>query len=327
MTMQWKSRRAVLAALIVLAAGVGTAGAKDSPLLSLNMEHFRNTATVLDSPTDGAVTISTENGYQEHHGPLRTVWNDEYLEAVIDKKTGRKSYLVYVWITYTGGLRGYKTASFQSPDGPRSVPTTLVVREKSLCAVGDCTYTDRLTFPVDPDMLRRLAAQYTSGTHSVWAFKLAGKSVPIYTGGLSNAEIAGLLARVDSYENDVATAAAATTTATAANIAATAATAATNAATAAAASLLKKDFGVGGMAVAASADQVNRAGVLIIAVSGGSIAQKSGIIVGDIVYEFAGKRIGTPAELQAAVAASASNQAVAIKLYRGTTVMTVNAQF
>src|ERR1700723_4105789 len=71
---------------------------------------------------------------------------------------------------------------------------------KSLCAVGDCTYTDHLTFPVDPDMLRRLAAQYASGTHSVWAFKIAGKSAPIYTGGLSNAEIAGLLARADSYE-------------------------------------------------------------------------------------------------------------------------------
>ena len=312
--MQWKSRGAVLAALIVLAAGVSTAGAKDSPLLSLNMEHFRDTATVLDSPTDSAVTISTENGYKEHRGPMRTVWNDEYLEAVIDKKTGRKSYLVYVWITYTGGLRGYGTASFQSPDGPRSASTTLVVREKSLCALGDCTYTDRLTFPVDPDMLRRLAAQYASGTHSVWAFKLAGKSVPIYTGELSNAEVAGLLARVDSYENDGAAAAA------------TATTAATTAATAAAASL-KKDFGVGGMAVAASADQVNRAGVLIIAVSGGSIAQKSGIIVGDIVYEFAGQRIGTPAELQAAVAASAANQAIAIKLYRGTTVMTVSAQF
>jgi hypothetical protein len=319
MTMQWKSRRAVLAALIVLAAA-GTAGAKDSPLLSLNMEHFRDTATVLDSPTDSAVTISTENGYKEHRGPMRTVWNDEYLEAVIDKKTGRKSYLVYVWITYTGGLRGYGTASFQSPNGPRSVSTTLVVREKSLCAVGDCTYTDHLTFPVDPDMLRRLAAQYASGTHSVWAFKIAGKSAPIYTGGLSNAEIAGLLARADSYENDVAVAAVATTTAVA-----TPATA-TTAATATAASL-KKDFGVGGMAVAASADQVNRAGVLIIAVSGGSIAQKSGIIVGDIVYEFAGRRIGTPAELQAAVAASAANQAVAIKLYRGTTVMTVSAQF
>jgi PDZ domain len=322
MTMQLKSKRAVLAALILLAAGAGagTAGAKDAPLLSLNMEHFRDAATVLDSPTDSAVTISTENGYQEHRGPLRTVWNDEYLEAVIDKKTGRKSYLVYVWITYTGAPRGYGTASFQSPDGPRSVSTTLVVRDKSLCAVGDCTYTDRLTFPVDPDMLRRLAAQYASGTHSVWAFKLTGKSVPIYAGGLSNAEMAGLLARVGSYENEVSAGAAAATTA-----AATAAGAATAAATAAAS--LKKDFGVGGMAVAASADQVNRAGVLIIAVGGGSIAQKSGIIVGDIVYEFAGRRIGTPAELLAAVAASTANQAVAIKLYRGTTVMTVNAQF
>jgi len=62
-------------------------------------------------------------------------------------------------------------------------------------------------------------------------------------------------------------------------------------------------------------------------VNGGSIAQKSGIIVGDILYEFDGHPVKALAELEAAVAACAANSAVAIKLYRGTDVMAVTARF
>jgi S1-C subfamily serine protease len=90
---------------------------------------------------------------------------------------------------------------------------------------------------------------------------------------------------------------------------------------------LRKDFGVGGMPIAATADQTGRSGVLIIAVNGGSVAQKAGIIIGDIVYEFDGRPVKTPAELQAAITARAANTPAALKLYRGTTVVGASAQF
>ena len=68
-------------------------------------------------------------------------------------------------------------------------------------------------------------------------------------------------------------------------------------------------------------------GILIIEVSRGSVAQKSGVIIGDILFEFDGHPIKALAELQAAVAACTANSPVAIKLYRGTNVMAVTAQF
>jgi hypothetical protein len=300
-------------ALFILAAGA--AQAKDSDPLSLSVEHFKDTATVTDTGPD-AVTISTENGYKETRGPLRTVWNDEFLEGIIDKKTGRKSFLASVWITYTGNSRSYATASYLAPQGPRSVPATLTRLNKSYCAVGDCTYTEYLTFPVDETMLRQLAAEPAAGKHVLWSFKLVAKSGPDYSGCFSSAEIAGLLAKVDDYRPGLAAAAASTAvvpTAVAATLAAT--------------TSLTRDFGVGGMAVAATADQPDRAGVLIIAVTGGSVAHKAGIIVGDILYEFNGHPIRTPAELQAAVAACAANTVAAIKLFRGTNATAVSARF
>jgi hypothetical protein len=307
--MKSKFLNTAIPVLFILAAG--NAQAKDSDLLSLSVEHFKDTATVTDTGP-AAVTISTENGYKDGRGPMRTVWNDEFLEGIIDKNTGRKSFLVSVWITYTGNSRSYATASYLAPQGPRSVPATLTRLNKSFCAVGDCTYTEYLTFPVDEAMLRQLAAEPAAGKHVLWPFKLVAKSGPGYSGGFSSAEIAGLLAKVDDYRPGLA-AAAATTAVAAATLAAT--------------TSLTRDFGVGGMAVAATADQPDRAGVLIFAVTGGSVAHKAGIIVGDILYEFNGHPVRTPTELQAAVAACAANTVAAIKLFRGTNATAVSARF
>ncbi len=81
------------------------------------------------------------------------------------------------------------------------------------------------------------------------------------------------------------------------------------------------------MPVAATVEQPNRAGILVFGVNSGSVAQRSGIITGDILYEFDGHPIKALDELEAAVAACAANSTVAIKLYRGTNGMAVNARF
>src|SRR3981189_2291987 len=152
--------RAALAAFIVFACGAGAAHAKDPPLLSLTPEHFRNTATVKDDPRDAVATISTENGYVEHTGPLRMVWHDEFLSAVIDKKTGGKSLQVHAAITYSGPWRFYQAATYQGAEGPRRVPAAQINKEAVNCPVGDCTYTEHVAFTVDEDLLRGLAAAY-----------------------------------------------------------------------------------------------------------------------------------------------------------------------
>jgi hypothetical protein len=297
-------RVAALALFIAFGLTIHTAQAKDPALLSLSLEHFRDTATVKEDPLNGMTTISTENGFMQHQGLMRMVWNDEFLQGVIDKKTGQKSFQVYAWIIYGGRWRFYETAHYEGIDGPRSVPATQISKQMDNCAAGDCTYTERVAFAVDEKLLRQLAAGYGSGKPAIWPYKLIAKTGPDYSGGLSSAEIAGFLAKVDEYDNALPVAKA-------------------NAASAS----LKLDLGIGGLPVAATVDQPNRAGILIIGVSAGSVAQKSGMIVGDILYEFNGHPIKALAELQAAVAACAANSAVAIKLYRGTEVMAVTAQF
>ena len=292
---------AMIAATVVLACG--TAYAKDPPLLSLTMEHFRDTATVKEN-AQGDATISTEKGFMEHTGPMRMVWKDEYLSSFIDKKTGQKSFQVDAWVIYSGSWRSYDTASYQSTSGPRSVPATKMGKEAANCAVGDCTYTERVAFTVDEELLRRLAAGYAPGKPTMWPYKFIAKTGPDFAGGLSSAEIAGLLAKVDDFTNSLPAVKAG-----------------------AAGAALKLDLGITGMPVAATAHHPNRAGILIIGVDGGSVADKSGIIVGDILYEFDGHPIKALAELQAAVAACAANSAVAIRLFRGTDAKGVTAQF
>jgi hypothetical protein len=284
---------------------VNVAGAKDPPLLSLGLEHFRDTAVIEDDPASAQATISTEAGFIEHSGPLHMVWQDEFLTAVIDHKTGQKSFLVHQVITYSGSWRAYETAHYQSAVGPRSVPATLVRKEAVNCLVGECTYTEDVAFSVDEESLRRLAAAYTPGKPVLWPYKLSVKSAAALNAGLSSAEIAGLLAKVDEYTGAPAT------------ISASAPLPASN----------RLSFGIDGLPVAATAEQPNRAGILITAVNRGSVAQKTGIIVGDILYEFDGHPVSALAQLHAAVAACAANAAVAVKLYRGMDPVVMTAQF
>jgi len=353
-----KLRIAALAAFVALGLIANIANAKESKLLSLTMEHFRDTATVKDDLAAGTTTITTEKGFVVRTGPMRMVWNDEYLKGVIDRTTGEKSFQVIVMSIYSGNRRSYETANYQWASGPKSTPATQIRTQREACAVGDCVYTDYIAFSVDEEGLRQLAAGYVPGKPSIWAFKITTKPGPDYSGGLSNAEIAGFLAKVDQSANappPKANAALARNNAAAKESDAiakeNAALARENAALAkqnaelakqnaalakanpplAAASpagtMPKLDLGIGGIAVAATAGQPNRAGILVSAVNGGSVAQKAGIIIGDIVYEFDGHPIKELAELDAAVAACAANSSVVIKLYRGTKKISLTARF
>jgi hypothetical protein len=292
-----------LAALLALGLGPGVARAKDPALPSLTPEHFKDTATVTEKP-DSPTVISTQNGFVTHTGPLRMVWNDEFLRGTIDDKTGQRSFQVDAFLIYSGNWRSYETAAYSTVNGTQSVPLQKLGSEVANCAVGECTYTERIAFPIDEQLLRREAAGYAPGSPAMWSFKLIPIKGPAYEGALSSAEIAGLLAKVDEYTHALP---------------------AVKAQSASAA--LKLDFGIAGMPVAAPEDHPNRAGVLITGVDRGSVAQKSGIIIGDILFEFDGRPIKEPAELQAAVSACAAHAMVAIKVYRGTAPTTVTAQF
>jgi len=311
-------RTAVLATCIAAVLGTNAADAKDPPLASLTMEHFRDTATVTENPSDGTTVISTENGYMEHTGPMRMVWHDEFLRAVIDRRTGTRSIQVHAWVIYSGSMRNYVSADYGAANGARAVPVTALGKEVMNCPVGDCTYTERIAFPVDEPSIRELASARAPGDSGKWPYKLIAKSGPEFSGELSTAEIAGFLAKIDEYAGRPATAQLNAPPVNAGVPAANTVTANVS---------LSADLGIGAMSVEAAEEYPNRAGILVTGVNPGSVAHKAGIIVGDILYEFDGHRLRTPADLRAALAGRTAASAVAIKLYRGISDTTVSARF
>jgi membrane-associated protease RseP (regulator of RpoE activity) len=163
-----------------------------------------------------------------------------------------------------------------------------------------CTYTEHVAFTVDDRLLRSLAAGYVPGKPGIWLYKFIGKSGPDFTDGLSNAEISGFLAKVDLY---------------------------TEAHHLAAGTRSKPEFGVILVPLPPSADQPLRTGLLIVQVKPGSVAERSGVQVGDVVTEFAGTAVKQNVDLQDKVALVSPGASVPMKLIRGATDLTVTAQF
>lgn len=290
------------AAALMTAALIAPAVAKDTELLALSAEHFTQTASVNEEAH--ATKISTERGYVERQGLMGEVWHDEFLTALIDRDSGQVSYRLDVSITYRGASRVYKTAEYRGISQLETVPVTVLKRVTINCPTGECTYTESLAVPLEETLLRHLAKGYVAGKPELWSFRIVAKGGLDYRGSLSNAEAAGLLAKVDAYVQNPAAARAP-----------------------APPSPAQLDFGISGLSVSANAEAPNRAGVLVVGVSPGSIAQQAGIITGDIIYEFEGRAIRSPAELQGAAAASAGHSAARIKLFRGTEVKTLKAHF
>ncbi len=267
------------------------------------MEHFRDTASVLVDPARGLTTISTERGFVEYSGPMKMVWHDEFLSAVIDDKAGRKSFSIDVSITYSGARHSYPAADLEGMTGPKLVVPTLVATQSANCNVGECIYTDHVQIGVEETLLRRLAAAYVPGNPVLLTFRLHVRKAADYLGELSNAEIAGLLAKLDGYTAAPATPAEAPPPPR------------------------RLDFGISGIPVAPSAEAPNRAGVLVSQVSGGSVAQQAGIITGDIIYQVEDRPTRSLADLEAAAAAFPAQSTVTIRIYRGLKEVALKARF
>jgi PDZ domain len=71
----------------------------------------------------------------------------------------------------------------------------------------------------------------------------------------------------------------------------------------------------------------NMKGALIVAVNPGSVSDKAGIKVGDVIYEFDGKPIEKIVDLQKAVSETDVGRKVLVKLLRGEKDLNVDAQF
>lgn len=170
--------------------------------INLTPEHFKKTATVKDDSLDTIATITTVNGFQAKRGLFGIVWDDNFLRAHINKKTGHTSFQLYQSIYYRGsGWNFYKAANFETPSGPKSVSATIISQDVDCknSRYNGCTYNEHVAFDVDESLLRIIASKYSPGQRAGWKFKFTAKSGKDYNDGMLAAEVGGLLEKIDEY--------------------------------------------------------------------------------------------------------------------------------
>lgn len=170
--------------------------------VSLTKEHFSNTATIKDDALDTTATITTVNGFQEKRGLLGVVWEDDFLRAFVDKKSGKTLIQVYQKLSYRGsGWHFFNTVNYETPTGPQSAQLTIIKRDVDCSGSRylGCTYTEQVGFNVDENLLRTIAGKYAPGKLAGWKYKFSAKSGQDYAGAILPAEIAGFIDKVDEY--------------------------------------------------------------------------------------------------------------------------------
>ncbi len=180
--------------------------------LALTPEHFKSTAILVEDDSGGTALISTKSGFQQKQGLLRMVYDDNFLRAIIDKKTGNVTYQVYQSIYYQASAwRFYRKANYETPDGPESIDAKFLrppLAHNFDCpdhTSSVCTYNENVGFSVDRDLLDRIASTYEPEKSAMWRFSFIPRVGDEFYGGLLVAEIVGFLQTVDSYKKSAGT--------------------------------------------------------------------------------------------------------------------------
>lgn len=204
-----KTVRAATAIMIALTASGATAADKLPKqlqrLLAMTPAEFEKAAAVKDDALEVQATITTQPAFRETRGLLKIVWNDNFLRAFIDKKTGKATYQLYQRITYNApSWKFYKLANYETPTGPESVEVMELGRDvdcSSSRLMGGCTYTETIAVPVKEELLRTIAGLYVPNQQDAWRFRFKAQSGEDFNDGMMPAEVAGMLAAVDGYRS------------------------------------------------------------------------------------------------------------------------------
>lgn len=172
----------------------------------LTPEHFKSTANLEDDDLKVTATITTKNGFKQRQGLLHFVYNDNFLRALIDKKTGEVTYQVYQSIYYQASdWRFYLKANYETPGGSEFADAKLLkapIAHDFDCpdhTSSVCAYNEDVGFSVDRELLDSIANTYEPSKSVKWNFKFIPRDGEDFHDGLLVAEIVGFLQAVDSY--------------------------------------------------------------------------------------------------------------------------------
>lgn len=174
-------------------------------LLAMTPSDHQAKVTLEDDDMEMTANLHTLNSFQEKHGLLGIVWNDIFLRAFVDKKTGETSYQVY--FTYRGNAQTWPRLNQVNYEGPSGLQNANLDRIASdVDCTGSryigCTYTEVVGFDAPEPFLREIASKYQTDQLSggAWKMRFKGQSGLDVDEVLLSAEVSGLLMAVDQYK-------------------------------------------------------------------------------------------------------------------------------
>lgn len=196
---------ALASALALLAAGCASQAHEQqlAEARALPTEHFAGAVTIKDDALEATATFSTDKGFKEKRGLLGIVAEDQFLRASLDKKTGARTYQVYVAMTYRGDQwREPYQANFGTP-----LQTVAVKRlhRKAECEKKreyGCIRVEHVGFELPAAEFARVAETATPADmkEKMWVFRLKTRDAKDYNGEIPLAEFAGLKQAMDAHK-------------------------------------------------------------------------------------------------------------------------------
>ena len=171
--------------------------------MTLSSHHFRRTATIQDDSLDTTARISTQPGLIHRRGFERISWEDNFLRAIVDKKSGMTSIVLYQRIAYdASSWKFFNRINYETVNGPVRESLQIVTRDVSCSGsrYQGCHYDEHFVVPIPEQTLRDLLAQRAAASdNSPWKFKFGARSGGDFNDGMLLAEIEGFLAALDDY--------------------------------------------------------------------------------------------------------------------------------
>lgn len=188
---------------VVMLSGCLTGPTKLEDALALDINHFKSTMNIKDDEFEPIVVFSTLKGLQGKQGLLGVVGTDEFLRGFLDKRTGQKSYQVYVNFRHRAGQWLFP---YQANYG-RPLMTTKVDRIGSdVDCTGSrysgCSYRETIVFSVPEKEFRRVQENATPADFKTkaWKFKVKTKAGEDYLSAILLPEVIALMDAMDEYQ-------------------------------------------------------------------------------------------------------------------------------
>ena len=167
--------------------------------ITLNKSYFKNKLIIEKDNKKGTVKISTENGFNKKSRNKNNVWANNYITALIDKKTRHTTYQINSLIEYKDhDKHSYKEVNYNTGSESKTKEASILKHDISCLgsAYSGCIHTEHAASSIDPTLVENIAASYIEGTQNKWGYKLSPKKGRDYFASLFVAEIAALVEAV-----------------------------------------------------------------------------------------------------------------------------------